>query len=548
MTTFAGNQGVGTWIERRARVAADRVALIYGDTRRTYAELAGRVRRLAHGLRSLGVQRADRVAWLGSNHPAFLESLFAAAQLGAVLTPINHRLERASVEAICEDAAPRVVLLDRSITDLRLPATVAATVIVGPDADESRYERLIAENAAAPIDEAVALDDLCLLPFTSGTTGRPKGIMLSHGNLAWNVINCLSCIDFRSDDVTIAAAPFFRTGGTGVNVLPVLFKGGTVVVPRSTDPDEVFHLAERHRATIGFGSPDLLEAFVRSPLWRTADLTSLRTFVTGGAPVPERLLRTCHERRVNVLQGYGLSEAAPLVSVLDSANALRKVGSAGRPALFVDIRIVGHDGTGSAVGEIGELLVRGPNVMAGYWKHPEATRRAIDEEGWLRTGDAARLDEEGFLFIVGRVRDAYVSAGDVVHPGLVERVLLQHPSVAEACVLGGDDGAIAYVVLADGATSEVEAELFSLCAAHLAVHARPAAIEFVSSLPRNPSGKIMRHLLRRPPAGSPRRVTSRSWPSDVISTALPVQEQTELFEEQRPGGLLFEHQVIRARQ
>jgi acyl-CoA synthetase (AMP-forming)/AMP-acid ligase II len=182
-------------------------------------------------------------------------------------------------------------------------------------------------------------------------------------------------------------------------------------------------------------------------------------------------------------------------------DALRNVGSAGRPALFVDIRIAGRDGAASAVGEIDELLVRGLNVMAGYWTRPEETRQAIDEEGWLRTGDAAHIEEDGFLFIVGRLADAYVSAGDVVHPGLVERVLLQHPAVAEACVVGGDDGAIAYIVLADGATSEVEPELFSLCADHLAVHARPDAIEFVSSLPRNPGGKIMRHLLRRPRAG-----------------------------------------------
>ena len=160
-----------------------------------------------------------------------------------------------------------------------------------------------------------------------------------------------------------------------------------------------------------------------------------------------------------MLQGYGLSEAAPLVSVLDTANASRKIGSAGRPALFVDIRIAGPDGTDSAVGEIGELLVRGPNVMAGYWKRPEATRRAIDEQGWLRTGDAAYLDAEGFLFVVGRIEDAYVSAGKVVHPGLVERVLQQHPSVAEACVIGGDDGAIAYIVLADGAAAGIDAEL-----------------------------------------------------------------------------------------
>jgi acyl-CoA synthetase (AMP-forming)/AMP-acid ligase II len=499
VTASVGNQGVGSWIERRARLAPDRVALIYGDTRRTYAELASRVRRLAHGLQSSGVGRGDRVAWLGPNHPAFLETLFASAMLGAVMTPINYRLESDTIDAICEDVAPRILFVDSSLTDLPLPAIVGNRIVVGGPADnESKYEQLIAEHGDEPVDLTLALNELGLLVFTSGTTGTPKGVMLSHANVTWNVINCLSCLDVHSDDVTIAVAPFFRSGGTGVTVLPVLFSGGTVVIPRRTDPEEIFQLIERHHVTLGFGNPDLLAAFTRSQRWHTADLRSLRAFVTGGAPVPERLLRTCQERRITVLQGYGLSEASPLVSVLDAGNAARKAGSAGRPALFVDLRIVGPDATDDSDGGIGELLVRGPNITAGYWNRPDATERAIDAQGWLRTGDAARFDAEGFLFIVGRIEDAYMSGGKIVHPGIVERVLLQHPSVAEACVLGGDSAAVAYVVVTAGAeTTTVENELFALCGEQLPAHARPAAIEFVASLPRNPGGKIMRHLLRR---------------------------------------------------
>jgi fatty-acyl-CoA synthase len=431
-----------------------------------------------------------------------------------VLAPINHRLERGAIEAICKDVAPRVLFLDGSLSDVNLPPVVAATVMVGPVDAESLYERLIADAPDEAIDELVTFDSLCLLPSTSGTTGVPKQIMLTHGNLIWNVINLLSSIDIRPDEATIAVVPFFRTGGTGINVLPVLFKGGTVVIPTSTAPDEIFDLMERHRVTIGFGSPDLLEALTRSPRWHSADFTNLRMFMTGGAPVHERLLRTCHERGFNVLQGYGLSEAAPFVSVLDDANGLRKLGSAGHPALFVDVRIVRADGSDAASGEIGDLLVSGPNVMAGYWKRPDATRRALDEHGWLRTGDVAFLDADGFLFIVGRAEDAYRSAGMLVHPGLAERVLRQHPTVAEACVVGRDDGAVAYVVLEPwagalthsyvetgssrpvGAEAEVEAELWSLCREQLPVYARPSAIERVASLPKNPAGKIMRHRIR----------------------------------------------------
>jgi acyl-CoA synthetase (AMP-forming)/AMP-acid ligase II len=489
------NQSIGTWIERRARIAPDDVAVIFGDTHRTYAELASRVRRLAHQLRALGVKRADRVAWLGPNHPAFLEILFATAKIGAVLAPINHHLERGAFEAICSDVAPGIVFIDVSLSDITVPPSVATIVTVGPVDAQGQYERLIAEGRDEPIDEPVTFDDLSLLPFTSGTTGVPKGIMLTHGNVTWNVINLLSTVDIRALDVTIAVAPFFRTGGTGVNVLPVLFKGGTVVIPKNTAPDEVFDLMERHQVTIGFGSPDLLLALTRSPRWRSADFSNLRMFITGGAPVHERLLRTSHERGFNVLQGYGLSEAGPFVSVLDGANALRKLGSAGHPALFVDVRIDRGDGSGAASGEIGELLVRGPNVMAGYWRRPDATRRALDDDGWLRTGDVAFVDAEGFIFIVGRAEDAYTSAGVLVHPGVAERVLRQHPAVAEACVLGGDDGAVAYVVLEPWAGAGVEVELQSLCREQLPISARPAAIERVAALPKNPAGKIMRHRL-----------------------------------------------------
>jgi acyl-CoA synthetase (AMP-forming)/AMP-acid ligase II len=495
---MTGQPGVGTWIERRARVAAEQTALIFGDTRRTYADLARRVRRLANGLHALGVRRGDRVAWLGANHPAFLEALFASATLGAAMAPISHRLEPDVIDELVAAADPRVLLFHGPVRPTALPATVEATVEVGPcDAGDCAYERLIAGHADAFIDEQVTSDDLCLMPFTSGTTGRAKGIMLTHANLTWNVVNVLSSLDVRGDDVTIAVAPFSRTGGTGVNVLPVLFQGGTVVIPETTAPDELFRLIARHRVTIGFGNPDLLDALARSPFWPTADLTSLRVFVTGGAPVPERLLRAYHEREVHLLQGYGLSEAAPLVSVLDAANVPRKIASAGRPVMFVDTRIAGSDGTGCAAGQIGELLVRGPNVMAGYWNRPDATRRVFDDDGWLRTGDAAFADADGFLFIVGRMEDAYVAAGEIVHPGLPERVLLQHPSVADACVIGGEQGALAYVVRTEGAPAEIESDLLALCRDRLAPSACPAAIRFVSALPRSANGKILRRELRQ---------------------------------------------------
>ena len=501
-STAGGNVGIGSWIERRARAAPDGVALIAGDCPVTYAELADRVRRLANGLRTLGVAKGDRVAWLGPNHPAFLESLFAAGLLGAVMAPVNHRLDQAEVGWVLEDIKPRVLIQHRAAGAAAVRGPGSRHVTVGGPLDGAAdFEALIAGSPGHAIDETVGLDDLCLLPHTSGTTGRPKGVMLTHGNITWNVVNLLTCADFRGDDVTIALVPFFRVGGTGVNVLPVLFMGGTVVVPGEVRPDDILGLTERHHVTVGFGNPDILQALVRSPLWPTADLSGVRFVITGGAPVPEPLIRAYLERGLTLLQGYGLSEAAPVALLLQPGTALSKAGSAGTPPLFVEARIEGPGGADVGPHQAGELLVRGPNVMAGYWNRPEETAAVLTPDGWLRTGDAARPDEDGYIWIVGRVADSFVSHGQVVHPGDVERVLLSHPAVADAGVApvsasGQEQVAIALVVVAPGAETS-ERELLAWCREHLAAHQVPALVTFVDRLPRNSVGKLNRAELQQ---------------------------------------------------
>ena len=305
--------GVGSWIERRARIAPDRAAIIAGSRSVTYADLAARVRRLANGLRALGVAHGDRVAWLGENQPEFLEPLFATCLVGGVLAPVNHRLDPGRIAEVLVDTEPVVLVQHHATAQVRAPASVRHHLSVGgPFVGAVPYEEAAERSPDDWIDEPIAADDLCLLPHTSGTSGRPKGVMLTHANVTWNVVNLLSCTDFRGADVTIAIAPFFRVGGTGVNVLPVLFLGGTVVLPDDADPG--WHLAsmERHRVSVGFGNPDLLDALSRSAPWATADLSSLRFILTGGAPVPERLIRKFRDRGITLLQGYGLSEAAPL--------------------------------------------------------------------------------------------------------------------------------------------------------------------------------------------------------------------------------------------
>jgi acyl-CoA synthetase (AMP-forming)/AMP-acid ligase II len=499
--TALANYGVGSWIERRARIAPDHVALTGGDRSFTYAELAGRVRRLANGLHELGVAHGDRVAWLGPNHPAFLESLFASGLLGAALAPVNHRLKAAEIRSILQDVEP-TVLIQHHATDFGvLPSSVRHRIVVASAVDGGLdFEALVAESPHDPIDVSIDMDDLCLLPHTSGTTGSPKGIMLTHANVTWNVVNVLTCADFRSEDVTVAIAPFFRVGGTGVNVLPVLFMGGTVVVPSDVSADEILRLIEHDRVSVGFGNPDILDAFAQSEMWPQTDLSSVRFMLTGGAPVPERLIRAYLARGVMLLQGYGLSEAAPLALLLDPESALKKIGSAGKPPLLVDIRIVSPDGVVVGGGETGELLVRGPNVMAGYWNQPDTTREVLSSDGWLRTGDAARSDNEGYVWIVDRVADSFLKDGRPVYPGDVERVLIEHPSIADAGVVqidakGRGKVEVALVVVSAGSEA-TEQDLLAFGRHHLAPHQVPTSVTFVDRLPRNSVGKLIRAQLR----------------------------------------------------
>jgi acyl-CoA synthetase (AMP-forming)/AMP-acid ligase II len=494
------DRGVGSWIERRADIAPHGVATIWRDNARTFEDLVARVRRLAQGFRRLGVQRGDRVGWLGSNHPAFLETLFATAKLGAALSPVNHRLDPAALTRVLQDSAPRILVVEEAAAGMSIPPAVERRVLVkGAAGRDLDYEQLVAESSEEPIDEVVNFEDLCLLPYTSGTTGSPKGVMLTHGNVTWNVANFLSVTDFLATDSTLAIAPFFRVGGIGVNVLPVLFKGGTIVIPESSTGEDILRLIERHRVTVGFGNPDLLESLTHAARWAAADLSSIRFFISGGAPVPERLIHRYFDRGITFVQGYGLSEAAPLALLLDEQSALRKAGAAGKPPLFVDVRIVRPDGTECTSEETGELLVRGPNVMSGYWNLPDETRRVIDEEGWLHTGDAARADGEGYIWIVDRLKDAFFSAGEVVYPGDVERVLLQHPLVADAGVVGVDTGeggaGRAFVVVAEAHEIATE-DLLAFCRERLQPHEVPAAINLVERLPRNSVGKLLRLQLQ----------------------------------------------------
>ncbi|GLZ54150.1 long-chain fatty acid--CoA ligase [Actinomycetospora sp. NBRC 106378] len=480
--------GLGTWTARRARNSPERVALVAGPTRVTYAQLDDRVRRLAAGLRGLGVGPGDRVAYLGPNHPAFVETMFATTGLGAVFVPLNTRLAAAEIAFALADTTPRVVVTTDGRKASLLPSDDSNDALlpleVGGD-----YDDLITTSDPADLVDADP-DALAVLMFTSGTTGRPKAACLTHANLTWNAINVVVDVDLRSDEVCLLSAPLFHAAALGMTCLPVLLKGGTLVLEPAFDVDRTLDLVESERVTVMFGVPTMFATIARSPRFADADLSSVRYLLCGGAPVPPALLEVYAARGPAFLQGYGMTEAAPGVLLLDPAHARSKVGTAGRPHFFSDV----------ALSDVGEILVRGPHVVAGYWQRPAETAAAFDA-GWFRSGDVAEVDDDGFHRIVDRVKDLYISGGENVSPAEVEGVLGGHPEVVDVAVVGVPDdrwGEVghAWVVLADGAAS-TPADLVGWLDGRLARFKTPRTVEVVDALPRNPTGKLDKPALRR---------------------------------------------------
>lgn len=487
------NEGIGSWPARRARKTPHRTALVHGEHSVSYEDLHERTTRLAHALRAAGIRRGDRVAYLGPNHPAYLETLFASGVLGAVFVPLNTRLAAPEIVYQLQDSGARILLHAPSCAEPVL-AAAPATVEIGP-----AYERLLAAASTEPIDETVSPDELCLIMYTSGTTGRPKGAMLTHANITWNAVNVLVDHDLTTDERALVSAPLFHTAGLNMLTLPVLLKGGACVLVESFDPAGTLKLIEDHRISFMFGVPTMFDLVAREPGWAQADLSSLRLLTCGGAPVPTALIHTYQQRGLTFLQGYGMTEAAPGTLFLDAEHAVSKAGSAGVPHFFSDVRVVGPDGLPVGDGELGEVIVRGPHVAPGYWGLPQETA-AVLRDGWFHSGDAARVDADGFVTIADRIKDMYISGGENVYPAEVEDALLALPGVAECAVIGVPDerwGEVgrAFVVPATGAALDAR-ELLDALSGRLAKYKIPRSAVLVEDLPRTASGKLLKHRLR----------------------------------------------------
>ena len=475
-----GHLTLGRWLRDRARITPDRVAIDEDGRLTTYRELDDRSEQLAGGLCATGLRRGDLVATLTGNSAEHVVAFFACAKAGLALVPLSWRLAAAELASQLDDAEPSILFVEPECAQLADDALALAR------AAPRRLElgaRLGGDGGA--LDAPVADDDTLLVVYTSGTTGTPKGARLTHANCFWTNLGFDLATGVGGDDIVLQVLPQFHCGGWNVQPLLAWWKGARVVLERSFDAARCLRLIEQKRVTTMMGVPANYQFIAKEPGFDDADLSSLRSAVVGGAPMPEALLERWQERGVAIVQGYGLTEAAPNVLCLSPEDAVRKAGWAGKPYPFVEVRLAGD----------GELQVRGPNVFPGYLRNSEATAAAFDG-GWLRTGDAAERDEEGNYRIRGRLKDMYISGGENVYPAEVENVLLQHPSIADAAVVGVPDErwgevGVAFVVPRSG-DAPGEEEVRAYCAERLARYKVPRSVRFLEELPRSAMNKVLK--------------------------------------------------------
>jgi len=503
---------VARWLDRHAEIAGERRALLDGERDLDYAALCDRTLRCAALLHDAGVRRGDRVAILLGNRSAYLEAVFAAARLGAIAVPINARFTAPEIQRILDDAAPRVLVHESTLAERASAASEHAPPsslerIACGGSDDPYQEALRAAHPRRDL-EPVSPEDPMLLLYTSGTTGAPKGALLPHRKTLFNSLNAQLFFELTRRDRTLVPLPLFHSFGLLILALPTLYVGGSVHLMPRFDPDAVWQAVDRERITLFGGVPTmfqaLLERLERGP---TAGLRrdSLKFMFTAGAAVSAELVLAFEKRNLVLKQGYGQTETS-ILCCLDARDAIRKAGSVGRPVFHAQLRVIDPETLAGpierwrdvAVAEIGEIVVRGPITFLGYWNAPAATAETLRGE-WVRTGDLASVDAEGFFTLVARARDMYISGGENVYPAEVENVLAEHPAVREIAVIGiphpkwGETGR-AYVVPAAERALDSEA-LLRWAGERLARFKLPSEFVVVDALPRTASGKVQKHRL-----------------------------------------------------
>ncbi|HEY4094402.1 MAG TPA: AMP-binding protein [Baekduia sp.] len=491
---------MGTWVGHWATTRPEAEALVFLEHRFTWAQLGARVEARAAALCELGVEPGDRVACLMFNRPEAIELLWACQRIGAIYVPINHRLTAPELRDVLEDADPRVLWVEPELAELAAAGAPAGLSVVDVGSLDA-VGAVLPRPAVVPPVVALALDDTAIILYTSGTTGRSKGAMISHGNVLASTRLWMAEFGLTAAERPLIGMPLCFTGGLLAASMPSIAAGAAIVLMRSFNAEEALRLIEAERTTWMTAVPTMLERMVADVTWASRDLSSLRGMQAGGAAVPIPLIQAFHHRGIGLQSAYGLTEASAGANLyVPASEALRKRGAIGRPTVDHEARVRRSDGCDAEVGEVGELLLRGPLVFAGYWRNPEATSETI-VDGWLRTGDLVTIDEDGYYFVAGRAKDMVISGGLNVYPVEVERVLDQFPGVAESSVIGLADErwgetVVACLRLEPGADGLDEAALLEHCKASLGDYKVPRRFVVVEDFPRTMSGKVRKQELR----------------------------------------------------
>jgi fatty-acyl-CoA synthase len=496
---------ISGWIERWADFAPDKSAILFDGEDLSYRRFRDRIREFARMLAgSVGVRRGDRVAFLGYNSADFLVLMFACARLGAIFVPLNWRLAPEEHAYILTNAGASVLFVEPEfevgVGEIRAQLGECRLARYGEAADGwDSFEALLAAADAPDRDPGAGPDDPALIVYTSGTTGRPKGAVLTQRALTFNAVNGTAAYDITSSDVVFTNLPMFHVGGLNIHTTPSLHAGASVILHRRFEPDPTVAAIRDHRPSLMILVPAMMQALIDHPSWPEIDFSCLRCIVTGSTTVPEPILRTYLDREVSVIQVYGSTETAPIVVHQRISDAYSTVGSTGKTALHCEAEIRDADGKRLPPGENGEIVVRGPNIMTEYWDDPDATAEVL-RDGWFHTGDVGHTDGDGNFYVVDRTKDVIISGSENIYPAEVEIPLDECPDIVEAAVVARPDPRwgevpVACVVRRDGSAITKD-DVLALYRGRLARYKHPHDVIFMSALPRNVMGKILKFELR----------------------------------------------------
>ena len=495
-----------TWLPdftaQRAALTPDVTAfhdLVNGD-KASYRDLNRRAARCASLLVSNGVSAGDRVCILCRNRIEFFDILFACAKLGAVLVPLNWRMPAAELLPLIADAEPALLFFGDEDAEVARELSVSTTAMIALD-DTDGYVTQRDTSELYPGRALWPAEETWYLLYTSGTTGKPKAVIQTYAMAVANYVNIGQAMSICANDVTLNYLPLFHTAGINLVTLPTLIEGGEVLLLHDFDLDRVMTLLADAALDTFFAVPAVYQQISLDPRFDSLDLSQVRSWGCGGAPMSDELLKRFISRGARVCNGMGMTETGPTVFIMDPEHVTQKIGSVGKPQMLSSVRIVDRNGNDVAQGESGELWFAGPGTTPGYWDNEDATAQAFNDDGWLMSGDIGRCDEDGYYYVVGRIKDMYISGGENVYPAEVENILAGHPDILEAAVVATPDeqwGEVgcAFLLVKPGHTLPDESALTSYCRERLAPYKVPKKFRVATDFPRTAAGKVQKHLLQ----------------------------------------------------